>query len=121
MSDTPWPPGPLQLPDEPLTDHVALLDRLVADDAEALATACGEAEIQRWLPFPDPYTDEDAREFIASLPELAARGERVAFALRPADSRALAGATGFSCGSQCTQRRLLLGERRTWPAIEHGA
>jgi len=39
----------------------------VVEDAAAVAAACIDPEIQRWLPLPDPYTEDDARMFLREL------------------------------------------------------
>jgi RimJ/RimL family protein N-acetyltransferase len=39
------------------------------DDAPAVANACRDPEIARWIPVPVPYTEEDARTYIAEVPD----------------------------------------------------
>jgi RimJ/RimL family protein N-acetyltransferase len=70
---------------------------MTLDDVEAVAAACSDPETRRWMPMPDPYTVEVAREFITTHDDLARRGERLEFGLRPAGSEALAGAIGVAC------------------------
>ncbi|HEU6439539.1 MAG TPA: GNAT family N-acetyltransferase, partial [Terriglobales bacterium] len=58
-------PVALTPPDPPLSDGVVTLRPLRADDAPAIAAACQDSEIQRWIPIiPVPYTEVDARRFI---------------------------------------------------------
>lgn len=92
MLDTSWPPTPLRWPEAPLGDGVATLDRLTAGDVEAVAAACTDPEIQRWLPVPSPYTLADAEEFVGSLEDEASRGGRLTLAVRAAGRPELAGA-----------------------------
>ena len=37
------------------------------DDAPAVAAACQDPEIPRWTTVPIPYSDEDARQFVAAV------------------------------------------------------
>lgn len=98
MSDSTDTARPLRWPPRPLTDGVVLLDRLTRADAPSVAAACTDPETQRWLPLPSPYTLEDANAYIDMTAELASRGERLVFALRPAGMRELAGSIGFALG-----------------------
>lgn len=95
MSDTPWPP-PLARPAEPLTDGVVLLDELTFADVPRVVAACTDAESQRWLPLPSPYTEADARAFIGSRVTAAETGDELTFAVRGAADGILGGAIGLS-------------------------
>jgi len=54
-------------PDPPLTDGVVVLREWTDADLRVIAAACGDAEIARWLDqIPQPYTERDAREYLAS-------------------------------------------------------
>jgi RimJ/RimL family protein N-acetyltransferase len=66
--------------------------RLVADgcvlrpwsdaDVPALVEQCRDPEIVRWLPnIPQPYTDADARSFVAHALESSISGDRAEFAI----------------------------------------
>ncbi len=48
-----------------LGDGVILLRRWELDDADSVLAACQDPEIARFLPIPQPYTEEVAREFVA--------------------------------------------------------
>jgi RimJ/RimL family protein N-acetyltransferase len=62
-------------PNPPLSDGVVTLREWTQADAPAVAAACGEDEIARWMPLiPQPYTEADARDYIASVE--AAWGDR---------------------------------------------
>jgi RimJ/RimL family protein N-acetyltransferase len=55
------------LPREPLQDGDLRLREWTDADIPAVAAACGDPEIARWLDqVPQPYTERDAREYIAS-------------------------------------------------------
>ena len=52
-------------PNSPLTDGVVRLRPWSLDDIPALAAACDDPEIARWMhQVPSPYTEGDAREYI---------------------------------------------------------
>lgn len=95
MSDEPWPP-PLPWPGEPLTDGVVVVDPFRADDVERVVAGAGDPDTQRWLPLPSPYGIVEARAFLDSREDTAARGEELALAIRGADDGLLAGAIGLS-------------------------
>jgi RimJ/RimL family protein N-acetyltransferase len=62
------------------------------EDAPAVAAACQDAEIARWLAFvPQPYTEEDAHFYIHDC--LAAGEDRTPFAITDAETDELVGAT----------------------------
>jgi RimJ/RimL family protein N-acetyltransferase len=48
-----------------LTDGTVTLRVFEPDDARAIFAACQDPEIARFLPVPQPYTEEDARVFVA--------------------------------------------------------
>jgi RimJ/RimL family protein N-acetyltransferase len=54
-------------PEAPLTDGTIVLRQWSDADVPAIVAACGDAEIARWLDqVPQPYTERDAREYVAS-------------------------------------------------------
>jgi RimJ/RimL family protein N-acetyltransferase len=84
-------------PARPLCDGVVLLRPWQEADAPAIAEACRDEEIARWLDsVPQPYTQADARAYIA----LSRRGwkERTlaAFAITDAASGEVLGSVGVS-------------------------
>ena len=82
---------PLRPPDPPLTDGMVVL-RLPRDaDAPAIAAACCDAEIARWIPVPVPYRLEDARAFVAFAAEAWSSGREPTFVIADAASRTLLG------------------------------
>jgi RimJ/RimL family protein N-acetyltransferase len=54
-------------PESPLSDGVVTLRPWGLDDVPAIAAACDEPEIARWMhQVPSPYTERDAREYVLS-------------------------------------------------------
>jgi RimJ/RimL family protein N-acetyltransferase len=54
-------------PAQPLSDGVISLRPWTLDDVPAIAVACADPEIARWIhQLPTPYGESDAREYIAS-------------------------------------------------------
>lgn len=92
--DSDWPPRPLRWPDQPLTDGPVVLDRMHAGDVAALVAAI-DAQIHRWLPLPQPYTDDDAVAFLGWQDAAAQRGDTLNFALRDQPGGRLAGSIGL--------------------------
>jgi RimJ/RimL family protein N-acetyltransferase len=71
-----------------LEDEAIVLRLLEDDDALALASAIGsDPDLDRWTRIPFPYTEDDAREFIAST-------EESAFAILDRSSGELLGGIG---------------------------
>jgi RimJ/RimL family protein N-acetyltransferase len=55
----------LRPPDPPLSDGVVLLRPWTLEDMPAIAVACNDAEIARWIhQLPSPYGESDAREYV---------------------------------------------------------
>ncbi|MDQ3752024.1 MAG: GNAT family N-acetyltransferase [Actinomycetota bacterium] len=77
---------PAELPAGPVT-----LRRWRAGDAFAIAAACSDTEIQRWLPLPSPYTEQHGREYLAMMEEDAATGRGFALAIVDPSSGLLLG------------------------------
>ncbi|MFI8514134.1 GNAT family N-acetyltransferase [Streptomyces sp. NPDC085460] len=61
-------PPPVRLPAvaPPLTDGVVHLRPIRVTDAPAVARAGDDPEVARWTPFPSPFTERDAEEWIGS-------------------------------------------------------
>lgn len=82
---------PLPVPDPPLTDGTVVL-RLPRDaDAPAIAAACVDPEIARWIPIPVPYGLEDARAFLAFAAEGWSSGREPTFVIADAEDATLLG------------------------------
>ena len=86
---------PFPAPDRPLTDGTLVL-RLPRDaDAPAIAAACADPEIARWIPVPVPYRLEDARAFVAFTAEGWSSGREPTFGIVDAADGALLGTLAF--------------------------
>jgi len=86
---------PVQPPHPPLHDGDVTLRPFHEDDAEAVARACRDPEIRRWIPtIPEPYTIDDAVTFIERVERDWAEGHAAAFAIvESGDSRLLGAIT----------------------------
>lgn len=92
MSDAPALPAPQQ----PLTDGELTLRPWRESDAEQVAAACSEAEIQRWIPVPSPYRLKDALEYIRARESDREQGRELAFAVVAAgDEDSVLGSIGI--------------------------
>jgi RimJ/RimL family protein N-acetyltransferase len=68
------------------------------EDAPAVATACRDPEIARWLPsLPSPYTDADARTYVEAC--VAAGDDRYPFAIADPESDRLLGSIDIHVSS----------------------
>jgi RimJ/RimL family protein N-acetyltransferase len=82
----------LRPPDPPLSDGVVALRPWTLDDVPAIAAACADGEIARWIhQLPSPYRESDAREYVLSTE--AAWNERIGafFAVVECEGGALVG------------------------------
>ena len=50
-------------------DRAIALRRFSEDGVPAITAACQDPEIPRWTPVPSPYTEDEARWFVASVPD----------------------------------------------------
>ncbi len=92
-------PEPLNPPNPPLSDGVIALRAFRAGDAPAIAAACQDPEIQRWIPIiPVPYTEADARRFILMTLQAWHDGTSCEFAIVDAGDDRLLGAAGLHLG-----------------------
>jgi RimJ/RimL family protein N-acetyltransferase len=82
-------------PDPPLTDGVVTLRLLRDADAPAVAAACNDAEIARWIPVPRPYEMRDARTFIAFAGEGWVSRREATFAIADSGNGAFAGTISY--------------------------
>lgn len=89
---------PRRPPEPPLADEVVLLRLPGEADAPAIAAACGDAEIARWVPVPVPYTPADARAFVEGVGDGWAAGTDLTFAIEDRAGGALAGMIGLHPG-----------------------
>lgn len=93
------PPDPPRLPPQPpLADEDVLLRVPRAADAEAIAAACGDPEVARWIPLPVPYLPADARAFIDEAAHGWAAGTDQTFVIEERAGETLAGMIGLHPG-----------------------
>ena len=79
----------LSPPDPPLSDGVVLLRPWGDGDVAAIAAACSDPDIPKWIPLvPEPYTDADARDYVRETKEWWADGAAATFAIT-AEGRAV--------------------------------
>lgn len=79
-----------------LTDGVVTLRGWREDDAPGVLAACQDPDIQRWLPVPVPYREEDARGFVAGFAnEEWSSGRGAPLAVVDADTGELFGSVGL--------------------------
>jgi [ribosomal protein S5]-alanine N-acetyltransferase len=71
-----------------LEDDTILLRPLAETDVPAIVEACSDPEIPRWTSVPEPYTEADARAWVASAHE-------AAFAIADRETGELLGAIGL--------------------------
>ena len=82
--------GPAVPADPPLTDGVVTLRPWTADDVDVLVECLNEPEIARWIDqIPQPYTEADARAFLAGGSDAFAR-----FAVTDANAGTVLGGVG---------------------------
>jgi len=72
-----------------LEDGDVILRPFVDADIPAIVAACQDPEIPRWTSVPSPYTEEDARSFVAGSPNVHS------FAVVDADDDALLGCVSY--------------------------
>ncbi|HEV2772437.1 MAG TPA: GNAT family N-acetyltransferase [Thermoleophilaceae bacterium] len=68
-----------------MSDGRVRLRRWRESDVPALVEACRDPEIPRWTVVPSPYTEVDARAFVAAQNERLSRGEAAPFAVVDAE------------------------------------
>ncbi|HYN48087.1 MAG TPA: GNAT family protein [Candidatus Nanopelagicales bacterium] len=93
------PSEPRVPPASPLADEAVLLRLPRADDAPAIAAACADPEITRWVPVPVPYTLADARAFVEGVSDGWASGLDLVFVIEDRASGRLAGMIGLHRGA----------------------
>lgn len=96
MDATPPAPTP---PDPPLADEAIVLRLPREADAPAIAEACADPEIGRWIPVPIPYTLADARAFLGTVADGWATGTGSVFAIEERAGGALAGLINLHRGA----------------------
>jgi RimJ/RimL family protein N-acetyltransferase len=72
---------PIPLPDPPLRDGDIALRPWRPEDVPAIVRACQDPEIPRWTLVPAPYTEDDARLWLAAQSAARRGGRRVELAI----------------------------------------
>ncbi len=85
----------ITLPDPPISDGVVSLRAWSHDDVSWIAEACQDQEIPRWTFVPSPYTEHDARGFVAAAAQALASGQCAELAVVDAHGGERLGATGL--------------------------
>jgi RimJ/RimL family protein N-acetyltransferase len=89
---------PLRHPDPPLSDGVVALRAWHDDDAPAVVEMCDDALAARFTSVPVPYSEADAREWLAGQAGPLTAGSAIAFAIvQPPGDRPL-GSIGLRLG-----------------------
>ncbi|HEU0304598.1 MAG TPA: GNAT family N-acetyltransferase [Gaiellaceae bacterium] len=87
----------LRAPDPPLSDGVVLLRPWSDADTPAVAAACRDPEIARWIDdIPAPYTRADARAYVAACRRGWKEGSLWAFAVTDAATGDVVGSCGIA-------------------------
>jgi RimJ/RimL family protein N-acetyltransferase len=93
MAHKPAPPNP------PLSDGVVVLRPFRAEDAPAVAAACQDPDILRWVPMiPSPYGEADARAFILTTLQAWHEGTGYELAIAEAATGRYVGSIGLHLG-----------------------
>jgi RimJ/RimL family protein N-acetyltransferase/nitrite reductase/ring-hydroxylating ferredoxin subunit len=86
-------------PDPPPTDGLIRLRPFRAEDAPAVAAACQDPEIGRWIPLiPVPYSESDARAFILMALQNWHEGTGYEFAIADVEGDSYLGSVGVHAG-----------------------
>lgn len=78
-----------------MTDGVVTVRRWDEGDVAAIVQACQDPEIPRWTTVPSPYTEQNAREWLESMPRSHGAAQDASFAVVDALDGRLLGAVGY--------------------------
>jgi RimJ/RimL family protein N-acetyltransferase len=81
--------GPIPLPDPPLGDGDLALRPWRPQDVPAIVAACQDPEIPKWTLVPSPYSEDDARLWLAAQSAARRGGRRVELAIVDPEDRLL--------------------------------
>lgn len=106
------PVRPTSPPEPPLSDGVVTLRPWTREDVTAIAAACSDPEIPRWLDtVPQPYGETEARAYVAYTERgWRGRGAETPFAVVDAESGEVLG----SCGVHWTDPEQAVAEVGYW-------
>jgi RimJ/RimL family protein N-acetyltransferase len=85
----------LVLPDPPLRDEVVALRAFTLDDVEWVTEGCQDPEVTRFTGIPEPYTPDDAHDWIGKQADLRASGEGLHLAVTAAADGEPLGSVGL--------------------------
>lgn len=86
----------IPLPDPPLADDAVALRPWRPQDVEELTAACQDAEIPRWTAIPTPYTERDAREYLARSDRDRVTGRELGLAIVDVTDGRILGSIGLT-------------------------
>jgi RimJ/RimL family protein N-acetyltransferase len=110
--------GPIPLPEPPLANGDLALRPWRPQDVPAIVAACQDPEIPKWTLVPSPYSDDDARLWLAAQSAARRGGRRVELAIVDGDDRLLgsiaiarsvdgrAGEVGYWIAREARRRRV---------------
>jgi RimJ/RimL family protein N-acetyltransferase len=81
--------GPIPLPEPPLANGDVSLRPWRPQDVPAIVAACKDPEIPKWTLVPEPYSEDDARLWLAAQSAARRGGRRVELAIVDGDDRLL--------------------------------
>jgi len=85
----------LLVPDPSLTDVVVVLRAFTLDDVDWVSEGCQDPDVTRFTGIPDPYSSDDAVEWIGKQREQRERGEALHLAVVAADDGRPLGSVGL--------------------------
>jgi RimJ/RimL family protein N-acetyltransferase len=87
-------------PSPPLSEGVVQLRIWHPDDLDQLVAGVQDPEVTRWTLVPEPYTEADGEQFLASVPDEWRTGRGAVFCINPADeaSKVIGGIGLFTTG-----------------------
>jgi len=85
----------LLVPDPPLADDVVALRPFTLDDVDWVTEGCQDPDVTRFTGIPEPYSSDDAREWIGTQPEQRGGGEALHLAVIAADDERPLGSVGL--------------------------
>jgi RimJ/RimL family protein N-acetyltransferase len=88
-------PAPIAFPVEGLSDGVVRLRLMAEDDVPAIVEAVQDPEIPRWTRVPDPYGEDDARQWHRTATTGIGAGTDLPTLIVDADDDRLLGAVGL--------------------------
>jgi RimJ/RimL family protein N-acetyltransferase len=85
----------LLVPDPPLADDVVALRPFTLDDVDWVTDGCQDPDVTRFTGIPEPYSSDDAREWIGTHADSQASGEAMSLAVTAAADGEPLGSAGL--------------------------